>query len=104
GEKDDATRVPRETLDDGGSGRRRGGPHEESRAYTLECGVERFGHGEVARHPAAAGRRVSARTGTPAPRSWATTARPTRPVAPVTRTGLKGARYDCLEAQQIHCP
>ena len=42
--------------------------------------------------PAVAGRRVSARTGTPAPSSWATTARPTRPVAPVTRTGSTRAR------------
>src|SRR6266550_1694884 len=36
---------------------------------------------------AAAGRRVSARTGTPALNNWSTTRRPTRPVAPVTRTG-----------------
>src|SRR4051812_45941796 len=41
----------------------------------------------AAGNPAASGRRVSARTGTPASSSWATTARPIRPVAPVTRTG-----------------
>lgn len=36
---------------------------------------------------AAAGRRTSARTGWPSRRSSATTARPARPVAPITRTG-----------------
>ena len=41
--------------------------------------------------PASAGRRVRARTGTPAARSCATTSRPTRPVAPVTRTGRTAA-------------
>ena len=49
GEKDDAPRVGRETLDDGGSGGRRGGPDEEHRTDALQRGVERFGHGEVAR-------------------------------------------------------
>src|SRR5262249_8198444 len=41
----------------------------------------------VAGSLAAAGWRVSARTGTPAASNWPTTSRPTRPVAPVTRTG-----------------
>ena len=49
GEKDDAPRVRRETLDDGWSGGRRGGPDEEDRTYALQRGVERFGHGEIAR-------------------------------------------------------
>ena len=50
GEKDDAPRLSHETLDDGRSGGRRGGPDEENRAYTLQPGVQRFGHGEVARY------------------------------------------------------
>ena len=37
-----------EPLDDGRSGRRRGGPDEEDRADAAQRRVERLGHGEVA--------------------------------------------------------
>ncbi len=50
GEKDDATRVRRETRDDGRSGGRRRGPEKENRTYALQRRVERLGHGEVTRH------------------------------------------------------
>ena len=50
GEKDDARRVRCETRDDGRSSGRRGGPDEEHRTDSLQPGVERFRHREVARY------------------------------------------------------
>jgi hypothetical protein len=38
----------RETLDNGRSSRRWGGPDEEDGTHTLQPSVERFGHREVA--------------------------------------------------------
>jgi hypothetical protein len=55
----------------------------------------------VAGNPAVAGRRVSARTGTPASSSSVTTAPPIRPVAPVTRTGCTCPRVTMASAESI---
>ena len=49
GEKDDASRVGREPLDDGASRGRRGCPDEKHGTDTLQRGVERFGRGQIAR-------------------------------------------------------
>jgi hypothetical protein len=49
-EKDHATRVGRDTFDDGRSGGRRGRPDEEHSADTLQSGVERFRRSQIARH------------------------------------------------------
>ena len=51
---------------------------------------------------AASGRRVSARTGTPASTSRSTTTRPTRPVAPVTSTGAVEVGFEPTEAFTSH--